>query len=65
MEQSVTKFCKCSKKRDSEKVRQDINEEVYMATKKYHQVCLLIYLNINCNVLQRDTEYLFKDYFIF
>lgn len=38
MEQSITKFCKCSRKRDSEKIRQDINEEVYMATKKYHQV---------------------------
>ena len=41
MEQSITKFCKCSRKRDSEKVRQDINEEVYMATKKYHQVSFL------------------------
>ncbi|KAG8178021.1 hypothetical protein JTE90_011651 [Oedothorax gibbosus] len=58
MEQSVTKFCKCSKKRDSEKVRQEINEEVYMATKKYHQTALHYYANMNALQFKRKIALL-------
>ncbi|XP_035221443.1 DCC-interacting protein 13-alpha-like isoform X2 [Stegodyphus dumicola] len=58
MEQSVTKFCKCSRKRDSEKVRQDINEEVYMATKKYHQTALHYYANMNALQYKRKIALL-------
>ncbi|GFQ74017.1 DCC-interacting protein 13-alpha [Trichonephila clavata] len=58
MEQAVTKFCKCSKKRDSEKVKQDINEEVYMATKKYHQTALHYYANMNALQYKRKIALL-------
>ncbi|GBM02148.1 DCC-interacting protein 13-alpha [Araneus ventricosus] len=58
MEQVVTKFCKCSKKRDSEKVKQDINEEVYMATKKYHQTALHYYANMNALQFKRKIALL-------
>ncbi|GFW41325.1 DCC-interacting protein 13-alpha [Trichonephila clavipes] len=58
MEQVVTKFCKCSKKRDSEKVKQDINEEVYMATKKYHQTALHYYANMNALQYKRKIALL-------
>ncbi|CAL1287392.1 unnamed protein product [Larinioides sclopetarius] len=58
MEQVVTKFCKCSKKRDSEKIKQDINEEVYMATKKYHQTALHYYANMNALQYKRKIALL-------
>ncbi|XP_042905832.1 DCC-interacting protein 13-alpha isoform X1 [Parasteatoda tepidariorum] len=58
MEQSVTKFCKCSKKRDSEKVRQEVNEEVYMATKKYHQTALHYYASMNALQYKRKIALL-------
>lgn len=58
MEQTITKFCKCSRKRDSEKIRQDINEEVYMATKKYHQTALHYYANMNALQYKRKIALL-------
>ncbi|XP_054722833.1 DCC-interacting protein 13-alpha-like [Uloborus diversus] len=58
MEQSITRFCKCSRKRDSEKVRQEINEEVYMATKKYHQTALHYYANMNALQYKRKMALL-------
>lgn len=58
MEQSITKFCKCSRKKDSEKARQEANEEVYLSTKKYHQTALHYYANMNALQYKRKMALL-------
>lgn len=58
MEQAITKFCKAPKKRDGEKVRQEANEEVYLATKKFHQMALHYYANLNALQYKRKIALL-------
>lgn len=58
MEQAITKFCKAPKKRDAEKFRQEANEEVYLATKKFHQMALHYYANLNALQYKRKIALL-------
>lgn len=47
LDQSVSKFSKIPKKRESDKQTLETNEEVYSATKKFHQTALHYYANLN------------------
>ncbi|XP_022250573.1 DCC-interacting protein 13-alpha-like [Limulus polyphemus] len=47
LEHCFAKFCKVPRKRESDKHRQETNEEVYIANKKFHQMALHYYASLN------------------
>lgn len=47
LENCFAKFCKVPKKRENDKHRQETNEEVYVANKKFHQMALHYYASLN------------------
>lgn len=55
-EESIAKYMKLSKKKDVEKVRQDVSEDVYQMRKKYHQVCFYLTIIQGYDLCRRANE---------
>lgn len=54
-EQALSKYCRQSRKRESERHKLDINEEVYVANKKFHTLSMNYYASQNALQYRRKV----------
>ncbi|XP_064489476.1 DCC-interacting protein 13-alpha-like isoform X2 [Ornithodoros turicata] len=57
-EQALSKYCRQSRKRESERQKLDINEEVYVANKKFHTLSMNYYAHLNALQYRRKVALL-------
>lgn len=55
LDKVLVKYSKLSKKKDSDKDCGEVNEEVYMARRKFHQIALHYYASLNALQYKRKT----------
>ncbi|XP_077541428.1 DCC-interacting protein 13-alpha-like isoform X2 [Haemaphysalis longicornis] len=54
-EQALGRYCKQSRKKDTDRQRLDLSEEVYLADRRFHKVALKLYTQLNALQYRRKT----------
>lgn len=54
-EQALGRYCKQSRKKDTDRQRLDLSEEVYLADRRFHKVALQLYTQLNALQYRRKT----------